>query len=252
MLFFHSGSLARVEAHQDPNIGRILQPRDFSRLAETLAGGYRVAIDCGGYTGVQIDTYTRMITKIRGILNSDTLRGLAPHCGLPSTQAPDPNQPNPFGEPPSKTPPPANLVWVVVPDVREDAAHTFLNFQWLAPLMSDLPLAYVVQDGSGEIGIPFDTPNLRCLFLAGSDTYKQSLEMQQIAAEGKARGLWIHGAPCNSEQRAQLLASLGCDSFDGTGASKFPGLIPRYLRWAGEAEATRPPARTTSTAGGTQ
>jgi hypothetical protein len=72
------------------------------------------------------------------------------------------------------------------------------------------------------------------LFLAGSNSYKESKEMAEIAAAGKAHGLWLHGAPCNGQRRARLFASLGCDSFDGTGASKFPALIPHYLRWASE------------------
>lgn len=49
---------------------------------------------------------------------------------------------------------------------------------------------------------------------------------------GKRQGLLIHGARCNSGKRARYFASIGCDSFDGTGASTYPKLIPRYLRWA--------------------
>jgi hypothetical protein len=170
------------------------------------------------------------------MLDSDlpALRRLSRHHGLPASQSPNPSQADPFGEPPRKTSPPTNLLWVVVPDVAGDAAHTFSNFQWLAPLMSDLPLAYAVQDGSEEVGVPFENPNLRCLFLAGSDDYRHSPEMARIAAEGRRRGLWLHGAPCNSARRASHFAALGCDSFDGTGASRFPQLIPSYLQWATE------------------
>jgi hypothetical protein len=44
--------------------------------------------------------------------------------------------------------------------------------------------------------------------------------------------LLIHGARCNSGKRARYFASIGCDSFDGTGASMFPKLLPEYLEWA--------------------
>jgi hypothetical protein len=131
-------------------------------------------------------------------------------------------------------PSPTNLLWVLVPDVPRDARATRENFDALHESMGDLNVAYAVQDGAGDHGIPFDAPNLRALFLAGSNDYKESREMADIAAAAKARGLWLHGAPCNGERRARLFASLGCDSFDGTGASKFPALIPRYLRWASE------------------
>lgn len=236
MLFLHAGSLARVRAHKHSNIGRLIQPHDFSRLADTLADGYRVAVDNGAYNTGNLDAFARMISSIRAILDSDlpVLRRLPRHHGLPTKQSPDPRQPNPFAEPPTKNAPPANLLWIVVPDVSGDAAHTFSNFQWLAPLLSDMPLAYAVQDGSGDVGIPFESPNLRCLFLAGSDDYRESEELAEIAAEGKRRGLWIHGAPCNAARRAAHFAALGCDSFDGTGASKWPSKIPTYLEWTSE------------------
>jgi hypothetical protein len=51
VLFLHAGSLRRVGAHHHPNIGRLLQPKDFSRLADTLAAGYKVGIDNDGWKG---------------------------------------------------------------------------------------------------------------------------------------------------------------------------------------------------------
>ncbi len=125
-----------------------------------------------------------------------------------------------------------NLLWVVVPDVPGDAHATRRNFETMNASLLDLPVAFAIQPGAALAGIPFDAPNLRCLFLAGPRAYKESAEMADIAAAGKARGLWLHGAPCNSLERARLFADLGCDSFDGTGASRFPALIPDYLSWS--------------------
>lgn len=209
MLFLHAGSLQRIRANHHPNIGRLLQPRDFSRLRDTLDGGYKVGIDNDGYQGVDFARFDRMLANIREAITGDPTR----HCQQPS---------------------PTNLLWVLVPDVPRDAKATRENFDALHESMGDLPVAYAVQDGAGDHGIPFDAPNLRALFLAGSNDYKESREMADIAVTAKAHGLWLHGAPCNGEKRARLFASLGCDSFDGTGASKFPALIPRYLRWASE------------------
>jgi hypothetical protein len=158
---------------------------------------------------VDFARFDRMLANIREAITGDPTR----YCQQPS---------------------PTNLLWVLAPDVPRDAQATRENFDALYESMGDLPVAYAVQDGAADHGIPFDAPNLRALFLAGSNDYKESREMADIAAAAKAHGLWLHGAPCNSERRARLFASLGCDSFDGTGASKFPALIPRYLRWASE------------------
>jgi hypothetical protein len=242
VLFLHAGSLRRVQAHDHPNIGRLLQPRDFSRLGDTLAAGYMVAIDNDGYKGVDFPKFARMLASIRNTLwgEAPTSRQLLLHAGFPWPSDPEHGEQNPLGEPPPMLcPAPPNLLWVVVPDVVANARETYSYFQWLHPTMCDLPLAYAVQDGSGDVGIPFDAPNLRCLFLAGSDRYKLSSEMAEIAAAGKKRGLWIHGARCNSAKRTRHFASIGCDSFDGTGASMFPKKIPQYLGWA----AAPPPAQ---------
>jgi hypothetical protein len=51
LLFLHAGSLPRVLAHYHPNLGRLLQPRDFSRLGDTLAAGINVGIDNDGFNG---------------------------------------------------------------------------------------------------------------------------------------------------------------------------------------------------------
>jgi hypothetical protein len=235
VLFLHAGSLQRVQAHDHPNIGRLLQPRDFSRLADTLAAGYSTAVDNDGYKGVDFPKFSKMLASIRDTLWGElpTAAQLLQHAGFTWPAANESGEANPLGPPhPMLGPAPANFLWVVVPDVVADARETYRYFQWLHPAMCDLPLAYAVQDGSGDVGIPWDAPNLRCLFLAGSDEYKLSSEMAEIAAAGKARGLWIHGARCNSAKRTRHFASISCDSFDGTGASTWPRLLPEYLEWA--------------------
>lgn len=208
MLFLHAGSLTRIAAHNHRNLGRLVQPRDCSRLRETLEAGIKVGVDNDAFThGVNLPKFHRMVAMARATLTE--LRG----TGLPSQAA-------------------ENLLWVVVPDVPGDAHATLQNFEAMNASLSDLPVAFAIQPGAARAGIPFHAPNLRCLFLAGPRAYKESAEMAKIAAAGRAQGLWLHGAPCNSLERARLLADLGCDSFDGTGASRYPALIPEYLRWS--------------------
>lgn len=171
MLFLHAGSLQRIQANHHPNIGRLLQPRDFSRLRDTLDAGYKVGIDNDGYQGVDFPRFDRMLANIRRAIAGEA----TVYC---------------------ERPPPANLLWVLVPDVPRDAKATREHFDALHESMGDLPVAYAVQDGAGDHGIPFGAPNLSALFLAGSNKYKESREMAEIAAAAKAHGLWLHGAPC--------------------------------------------------------
>ena len=232
MLFLHAGSLQRVQDNHHPNIARMLQPRDFSRLTDTLAAGYLVGIDNDGYRGVNYERFTTMLASIRSELWG-VPRPTRRRSRRVARRWPPVGTPNPFGRTPSPVGEvPENLLWLVVPDIVADAAETLRWFQWLSPSLSDLPLAFAVQDGAGDVGIPWEAPNLRCLFLAGSTEYKLSKEMAEIAEEGKQRGLWIHGGRCNSFRRARHFASIGCDSFDGTGASKWPSKVQEYLGWA--------------------
>lgn len=204
MLFLHAGSLERIKKHSHRNLGRLVQPRDCTRLRDTLEAGVKVGVDNDAYTRrVNLPAFRELVGAVRRTLKE------------------------------VRTPQAAgNLLWVVVPDVPGDAHATARNFGAMNVELSDLPVAFAVQPGAAQAGIPFDAPNLRCLFLAGPRHYKESREMARIAAAGKARGLWLHGAPCNSLERARLFAELGCDSFDGTGASRFPALIHDYLRWS--------------------
>jgi hypothetical protein len=238
MLFLHAGSLTRVQAHDHPNIGRLLQPREFSRLGDTLKAGYGVALDNDGFKGVDIQKYAQMLAGVRRTVFGElpTIAQLNRHAGYPSPRYPRlrivGREITDGSEPEMMPKPPANLLWIVVPDAVGDARKTLGYFQWLHPLVADLPLAFVLQDGAGDVGVPFGAPGLRCLFVGGSDAYKESAEAAELVAEGKRQGLLIHGGRCNSARRAHYFASIGCDSFDGTGASMFPKHIPKYLSWA--------------------
>jgi hypothetical protein len=208
MLFLHAGSLERLQRFNHRNLGRLVQPRDCTRLKDTLTAGFKVGVDNDAYTrGVNLPQFHQLVGAVRAtIAELQAAKATAAAAG--------------------------NLLWVVVPDVPGDAHATRANFEAMNDSLMDLPVAFAVQPGVASAGVPFDAPNLRCLFLAGPRHFKESAEMADIAAAGKERGLWLHGAPCNSMERAQLLAALGCDSFDGTGASRFPALIPRYLSWS--------------------
>ncbi|ONI88165.1 hypothetical protein ALI22I_20475 [Saccharothrix sp. ALI-22-I] len=115
-----------------------------------------------------------------------------------------------------------NLLFVTVPDVPFDARGTARRFCEWATLLSHLPLAFCVQDGAEKVGIPWDWPNLRALFMAGSTKYKLSQEMADICREGKRRGLHIHGGRVNTLNRIRHMIRLECvDSIDGSGFDRW-------------------------------
>jgi hypothetical protein len=45
MLLLTMAALPQLQQHHHPNLGRLITPRHFCRLADTLAAGYAVAAD---------------------------------------------------------------------------------------------------------------------------------------------------------------------------------------------------------------
>jgi hypothetical protein len=204
----------------DTHLGRLARPRHIGKLLETLDAGFKVGVDNDAFCNWDLPAFVRQIGHIeravfgRVLTHAERISALA-SLGLDSSS---------MGLlPPAPLPPwHENLLFVTVPDVPFDAAATARRFAEWAPLLSHLPLALCVQDGAGDVGIPWSWPGLRCLFMAGSDAYKCSTEMAEICREGKRRGLWIHGGRVNSRRRIRYMLSLDCvDSIDGTGFDKF-------------------------------
>ncbi|RBM18100.1 hypothetical protein DI005_20115 [Prauserella sp. PE36] len=240
MLLLNGGGLPTLLRCRDTyahgeHLGRLARPRHVSRLRDTLEAGFCVGLDNDAFSDWNLPTFTRMIGHVETALygrvfsHRERIAALAP-LGLDGTA---------IGLPP--TPPLApwhpNLLFVTVPDVPFDAAATARRFADWAPLMSHLPLALCVQDGAGDTGIPWNWPNLRCLFMAGSTNYKLSTEMAEICREGKRRGLWIHCGRVSSRRRIRYLLGLDCvDSIDGTCFDRYRDT---HLPWGLDAVATR-------------
>jgi hypothetical protein len=123
---------------------------------------------------------------------------------------------------------------------RGDGQATLELFALWHPFLVHLPLAYVAQDDSERIGIPWDAPGLRAIFVGGSTAWKLGPGAAAVIRVAKHRGLWVHVGRVNSWRRARYFASLGADSFDGTGSSIGRDTnLPRYLRWAAAAPQMR-------------
>lgn len=111
--------------------------------------------------------------------------------------------------------------FAVLPDVVCNHAETLTLFrEWLPRYQAmGYPPAFVLQNGVSPDTVPYD--DVSALFIGGDTAFKFSLLVRDIARIAKGRGLWIHMGRVNSERRIRYAASIGCDSFDGTGYSKF-------------------------------
>lgn len=105
--------------------------------------------------------------------------------------------------------------FVVMPDIVGDAFRTkALWYQWFPMFQSyKLPLAYVAQNGQGELDLP---EHASVLFIGGDDSFKLGDEGRICVAKAKERGMWVHMGRVNSLKRLRYAKSIGCDSVDGT------------------------------------
>jgi len=168
-------------AFKHPNLGRLVQPRHFPRIAETAARGTQWAADNDCFQGLDIDGYCAMLDRLRGV---------------------------------------DGCLFVTVPDVVGDARETAYQFErWFsAPARRGLPVALVAQDGLERLGNWLNSvwPRIDALFVGGSTTWKLGVPAGALVAEAKRRGKWVHMGRVNSAKRIAYAKAIGCDSVDGT------------------------------------
>lgn len=125
------------------------------------------------------------------------------------------------------------LLFAVAPDVVADHDATWARSELILPRIRRLGIraAFVAQNGMEN------DPDLRwerfdALFLGGTTTWKLGEAAAALAAEARARGLWVHMGRVNSYRRLAYAQSIGCHSADGTYLKYGPDLnLPRLLRW---------------------
>lgn len=120
-------------------------------------------------------------------------------------------------------------LWVTAPDVVGDAYQTLLRFRIWRPVLRyyGYPVAYVAQDGCTLA--PW--AELDCLFIGGTTAFKLGPVAAALAQEAKRRGKWVHMGRVNSRKRMTYAGSIGCDSVDGTGVSRYSAT---HLPWVVE------------------
>ena len=129
-------------------------------------------------------------------------------------------------------------LFATCPDVVADAAATLARWPFWSRLVRGLglPPAFVAQDGLDPGRVPWE--EIGALFIGGSTAYKESRDVAALMAYAKARGLWTHWGRVNGRRRYGLAATVGCDSIDGSGFSRFPEtVIPQAAQWQAELDA---------------
>lgn len=130
----------------------------------------------------------------------------------------------------------AGCRFVAAPDVVSDAVATWRLFgQWAPEIRSaGHPVALVAQDGLSADAVPWHA--IDALFIGGSTGWKLSATVDALLAEAARRGKWRHIGRVNTLRRVQHFAGR-CESFDGSGFSRFPRRIAMAERWIGQSEA---------------
>lgn len=110
-------------------------------------------------------------------------------------------------------------LWACAPDIVGSARRTLELWPRFARQMIGIPRALVLQDGIGDFDIPWS--ELDCVFVGGSDQFKQSPEARAAATTARILGKWVHVGRVNTPARALEWLDLA-DSVDGSGISRDP------------------------------
>jgi hypothetical protein len=240
LLLLTTAALPQLEQHDHPNLGRLITPRHFPRLADTLSAGYPTAADNDCFQGLDAARVCAMLEAIapwpsvgarvrRAWPGSGrALATLAHGAGRAATLFE--NEALPRLHP--------NLLWVAVPDVVGDADASLELFRAWHMLLCHVPLAFVLQDGAERPGrIPWEAPGLAAVFLGGTTRWRFGLKAADLVRQARARGLLVHAGRISTARQIRYVQSIGATSFDSS----------RYSRWRelllddGLARASQPP-----------
>jgi hypothetical protein len=162
------------------NTGWLITPRSGESMETVIASGKPFACDNDCFNAWNEARYWRMIKRVKG-------------------------QPD--------------LLWVTVPDVVADHEATLIRFNQWKPKLTDVPLAFVAQNGCTTDTVPWDY--IECVFIGGDTEWKLGSVARSIVQEAKLRGKLVHMGRVNSVYRMRYAASIGCDTVDGTQWSRF-------------------------------
>ena len=109
--------------------------------------------------------------------------------------------------------------FVVVPDVVGDARRTLEAFDYWKYKLSGWPLALAAQDGIDKLPIPWK--QIKAIFIGGTTEFKIGEKAKAVIRAGQTMGKYVHVGRVNTPGRFEYFESLGVDSIDGTGLSRY-------------------------------
>lgn len=121
----------------------------------------------------------------------------------------------------------SRCLFVSVPDVVGSARRTREVFDHWRDRLAGWPLAYVAQDGSGDIDVPWEW--IRAVFIGGTDKFKTSPEAVAVIKAAQLLGKWVHVGRVNTSGRFDDCLKLGVDSVDGSGISRYSHMRERMV-----------------------
>lgn len=163
-----------------PILARYAHTGSYGQLIVPRSGdvpdmGLPWACDNGGYHGVDVRSFARMLDKCSG-----------------------------YG----------GCLWVTAPDVLGDAPATLENYERWEPVLREAgwPVALVGQDGLQPGDVPWH--RVDCFFIGGSLEWKRSAAVRSLIAAAQARRKRVHAGRCGTLQRIRYFQSLGVDTCD--------------------------------------
>ena len=109
-------------------------------------------------------------------------------------------------------------LFITLPDVVGSARRTLELFALFEDELNGLPRALVLQDGIGEVAIPWRS--ISAVFVGGTDAFKISRECTAAVTTAKLLDLWVHVGRVNEISRAIQFLQIA-DSIDGSGLSQY-------------------------------
>lgn len=124
-------------------------------------------------------------------------------------------------------------LFVTLPDIVGDARRTRELFDRYINEVGPVPIAFVLQDGIGQVDIPWRW--ISAVFVGGSDSFKISPECMNACKTAKMLDKWVHIGRVNTPVRLKQFMGLA-DSIDGSGLSRFDHMLESVLEFLDEDE----------------
>lgn len=115
-------------------------------------------------------------------------------------------------------------LFVALPDVVCNARRTLELFDyWSEQVSAEWPIALVAQDGIDDLPIPWS--KLQCIFIGGSNSFKDSFAAYDLVKTAKAMNKLVHVGRVNTKKRYLRYLELSADTCDGTGVVKYDHML---------------------------